>query len=76
MPIGRLHRGGNWIVETMSGTFGPLGRLTVTIADLNIPSTGAHRQPPDPWTAVRLLTEGSDVRLVLHRRHPSPRQKG
>jgi hypothetical protein len=63
-----LHRDGTWIVETMSGIFGPLGHLTLTIADLNLPSTGADRQPPDPWTAVRLLTEGSDVRLVLQKK--------
>jgi len=62
-----LAAGGDWQVETMAGTFGPLGHLTLTIADLNIPSTGAGRQPPDPWTAVRLLTEGTDVRLVLRR---------
>jgi hypothetical protein len=63
-----LHTAGKWLVETMAGTFGPLGRLTLTIADLNVPSTGANRQPPDPWTAVRLLTEGTDVRLVLRRK--------
>jgi hypothetical protein len=63
-----LHAAGKWVVETMAGTFGPLGRLTLTIADLNVPSTGANRQPPDPWTAVRLLTEGTDVRLVLRRK--------
>jgi hypothetical protein len=63
-----LHTAGKWLVETMAGTFGPLGRLTLTIADLNVPSTGADRQPPDPWTAVRLLTEGTDVRLVLRRK--------
>jgi hypothetical protein len=62
-----LNAGGAWTVETMSGTFGPLGRLTLTIAKLNTPSTGAYRLPPDPWTAVRLLTEGTDVRLVLRR---------
>jgi hypothetical protein len=63
----RLAAGGDWQVETMAGTFGPLGHLTLTIADLDIPSTGAGRLPPDPWTAVRLLTEGTDVRLVLRR---------
>lgn len=61
----RLRTGGPWIVETMSGTFGPLGHLKLTIAKLRNPSNGPHRRPPDPWTAVRLLTEGTDVRLVL-----------
>jgi hypothetical protein len=63
-----LYAGGSWVVETISGTFGPLGHLTLTVADLNIPSTGKRRLPPDPWTAVRLLTEGTDVRLVLRRK--------
>ena len=62
----RLRTGGPWIVETMSGTFGPLGRLKLTIANLPNTSTGPNRLPPDPWTAVRLLTEGTDVHLVLH----------
>jgi hypothetical protein len=70
-----LHTEGKWVVETMTGTFGPLGRLTVTIADLDVPSAGARRQPPDPWTAVRLLTEGSDVRLVLQRKPVAPLAK-
>jgi Ferritin-like len=60
-----LAAGGQWDVETMAGTFGPLGHLTLTIANLDIPSIAAGRQPPDPWTAVRLITEGTDVRLVL-----------
>jgi hypothetical protein len=67
-----LYAGGSWVVETMSGTFGPLGHLTLTVADLNIPSTGKRRLPPDPWTAVRLLTEGTDVRLVLRRTPADP----
>ena len=70
-----LHAAGKWVVETMTGTFGPLGRQTLTIADLNIPSTGARRQPTDPWTAVRLLTEGTDVRLVLHRKYEPKAKK-
>ena len=70
-----LHTAGKWAVETMTGTFGPLGRLTLTIANLDAPSSGAGRQPPDPWTAVRLLTEGTDVRLVLQRKPASSGQK-
>jgi hypothetical protein len=71
----RLHTGGHWIVETMSGTFGPLGRLKLTIADLPNTSTGPNRLPPDPWTAVRLLTEGTDVDLVLHDTTAKPNAK-
>jgi Ferritin-like len=62
-----LNAEGLWTVEIMAGTFGPLGRQTLTIADLPNTSTGAHRRPVDPWTAVRLLAEGTDVRLVLRR---------
>ena len=68
-----LAAGGAWVVETLEGTFGPLGHLTVTIADLGTPSTGSRRHPPDPWTAVRLLTEETDVRLVLRRTTPENR---
>jgi hypothetical protein len=64
-----LAAGGIWVVETMEGSFGPLGDLKLTIADLNTPSTGARRHPPDPWTAVRLLTEDTVVSLVLRRTH-------
>jgi hypothetical protein len=60
-----LHKDAGWIVETMSGTFGPLGHLTLTMASLKTTSTGPGRAPPDPWTAVRLLTEGTEVRLVF-----------
>jgi hypothetical protein len=52
-------------VVTMRGTYGPLGALTLTIAALDSPSAGADRLPPDAWTAVRLLTEGTEVQLTL-----------
>lgn len=56
----------NWTVTTMSGDFGPLGPITnLQIASLNIPSSGPGRQPPDCWTAIRLLKEGTDVTLGL-----------
>src|SRR5580693_9674239 len=60
-----LNAGGKWTVDTMTGHFGPLGHLTFKVADLNIPSVGKHRLPADPWTAVRLLSDGSPVELVL-----------
>ena len=50
-----LAAGGAWVIETLAGSFGPLGQLKLTMADLGTPSTGARRRPPDPWTAVRLL---------------------
>jgi Ferritin-like len=64
-----LHAKGEWTVEEMKGHFGPLGRLHFRVEQLGTPSTGAHRLPTDPWTAVRLLTEGSNVTLVLKRQH-------
>lgn len=73
-----LHAGGSWTVEKMTGTFGQLGRQTVTIADLavnNPTSFGPRRKPIDPWTAVRMLTEGSNVTLVLHKKHTQANAK-
>jgi hypothetical protein len=58
-------------VSRLSGSFGVLGRLDVTLdspstqADFPPSSTGPNRRPPDAWTAVRLLTEGTDVTLVF-----------
>jgi hypothetical protein len=57
--------GRSWHVTQLTGTFGPLGRLTLDIATLNAPSTGNGRQPPDAWTAIRMLTEGTQVALTL-----------
>jgi hypothetical protein len=61
----RLSQGRNWMVREMKGTFGPLGVLAFAMTDLGIPSTGPGRRPPDAWTAVRLLTEGTPVQLTL-----------
>jgi len=57
--------GRGWNVRRLTGTFGPLGRLVLEIASLTTPSMGASRQPPDAWTAVRMLTEGTEVILDL-----------
>jgi hypothetical protein len=61
-----LNSAGNWQLETMSGTFGPLGTLKFDIASLNKHhiSTGQGRLPIDAWTAVRLLTEDTLVELT------------
>jgi hypothetical protein len=58
-----------WRVRELVGTFGPLGQLTLAIDALAPPSSGDGRRPPDAWTAVRLLTENTDV--VLRLRGPS-----
>ncbi|MEP6934110.1 MAG: ferritin-like domain-containing protein [Nitrospirota bacterium] len=60
-----LSRGRRWTIRQMRGTFGPLGVQTLVIADLQLPSTGTNRLPPDAWTAIRLLTEGTEVQLTL-----------
>jgi ferritin-like protein len=68
-----LAAGGEWVIETLAGSFGSLGQLKLTMTDLGTPSNGARRRPPDPWTAVRLLTEDTDVHIVLRR---TPIKKG
>ena len=71
-----LSSGGHWTVEAIGGTFGPLGTLKFALAKLTgVSSTGAGRLPINAWTAVRLLTEGTDVFLTWHRRIPVARVK-
>ena len=60
-----LTQGKRWTVAEMRGTYGPLGIQNLTISTLAAPSAGDGRLPPDAWAAVRLLTEGSEVRLTL-----------
>jgi Ferritin-like len=60
-----LAAGRSWAVRRLGGTFGPLGPLTLTISQLDAPSIGGGRRPPDAWTAVRMLTEGTEVTLEL-----------
>jgi hypothetical protein len=60
-----LAAGRSWQVRRLQGTFGSLGELTLDIATLAAPSSGPGRQPPDAWTAVRMLTEGTAVVLSL-----------
>lgn len=56
----------NWTVTAISGDFGPLGQLNdLSIASLAVPSIGPGRHPPDGWTAIRLLKEGSQIGLTL-----------
>jgi hypothetical protein len=62
----QIDAGRAWRVARLSGLFGTLGQLTLDIATLQPPSTGQGRRPPDAWTAVRMLTEGSLVVLNLH----------
>jgi hypothetical protein len=66
-----LSQGRRWTVRQMKGTFGPLGVQTLVMADLTLPSAGANRLPPDAWTAIRLLTEGTEVQLTLRQGNTS-----
>lgn len=49
----------------LSGAFGVLGQLQLELTELNGVSSGPGRNPPDTWTAVRLLTEGTPVSIVF-----------
>ena len=72
-----LRAGRSVLASRLTGTFGALGPLSLNLGlpalgnapavdgDLATPSAGAGRKPPDAWTAVRLLTEGTDVTLVF-----------
>ncbi|MHB8268213.1 ferritin-like domain-containing protein [Bradyrhizobium sp.] len=57
-----------WRIAQLSGLFGPLGQLTLDVATLQPPSAGQGRRPPDAWTAIRMLREGS--LMVLNLRGP------
>jgi hypothetical protein len=72
-----LTAGRTVMVSRLAGMFGILGSLSLNLAlpalgqspavdgDLRTPSVGPNRRPPDAWTAVRLLTEGTDVTLAF-----------
>lgn len=64
---GELASNQRWRITQIRGTFGPLGVKTIVVANLALPSTGPNRLPPDAWTAIRLLTEGTEVQLTLAR---------
>ena len=72
MPDAPATAGSAWMVRTLEGTFGPLGHRTLTLPLSNDTSMGPDRDPPDAWSAIRLLTEDTDVRLVLARAGSAP----
>lgn len=67
------------LISRLTGTFGILGQQTVTpgliamdgqpavAGSFNDVSEGPQRAPADAWTALRLLTEGTNVTLVFRR---------
>ncbi len=50
----------------LNGTFGILGRLELDLFEfIGMPAAGPGRVPPDLWTAVRMLTEGTPVEVTF-----------
>lgn len=72
MPAAPTTPNAAWMIRVLEGTFGPLGHQTLTLPLANPASFGADRQPPDAWTAIRMLTEGTEVRIELVRANATP----
>ena len=60
-----LRAGQVWRVDAMRGVFGPLGLKTAVVTALRPNATRPDSTPPDAWTALRLLPEGSKVTLTV-----------
>ena len=64
-----LAQGVRYSCRELSGTFGSwLARPSSALASIEAtlaPAPVPGRKPPDAWTAVRLLTEGTDVTLAF-----------
>lgn len=72
MPAAPTTPNAAWMISVLEGTFGPLGHRTLTLPLSNDASFGPDREPPDAWTAIRMLTEGTDVRIELARANATP----
>ncbi|HET9957156.1 MAG TPA: ferritin-like domain-containing protein [Polyangiaceae bacterium] len=59
--------GGRWRITTLTGRFTALGSQTLELDTLDDRSAGSGRRPPDAWTAIRLLEEGSEVTATFTR---------
>jgi hypothetical protein len=64
---GDLGDGAAVLVTRLEGTFGVLGDLMFDLSQLNDKSNGPNRRPPDSWTAVRMLTEGTPLKVTFTR---------
>jgi hypothetical protein len=71
MPSAPTTTNASWMVTEIEGDFGPLGHATLTLP-LRQSSMGPGRTPPDAWVAIRMLTEGSEVRIVVGRGGTAP----
>lgn len=62
---------GFWFVSVVEGRFGSFGDLELRFLDLVddalVTNLGQEDTPDDAWTAVRLLPEGADVRVLFRR---------
>ena len=67
-----LRSGQTWQVDVLHGDLGPLGKKwRLVIAELGPVTTGTRKPPPDAWTAIRLLPEGSQLSLTVRAAHSS-----
>lgn len=59
--------GSNWKITKIGGDFGPLGPIAqLDLGALQQPTANdTGTRPPDCWTAIRLLKEGSPVTVTL-----------
>ena len=65
-----LRSGQTWQVDVLHGDLGPLGKKwRLVIAELGPVTTGTPKPPPDAWTAIRLLPEGSKLSLTVRGAH-------
>jgi hypothetical protein len=72
MPAAPTTANAAWMIRVLEGTFGPLGPRTLTLPLQDDSSFGPQREPPDAWTAIRMLTEGTEVRIELARANATP----
>lgn len=71
MPATPTTTNAAWMVRTLEGTFGPLGARKLTLP-LSGASFGPTRGPADAWTAIRMLTEDTEVTIELVRSGMAP----
>ena len=67
MPTAPTSTARAWMIDRIEGTFGPLGHRTISVPLNNTSSFGRNREPMDAWTAIRMLREGTEVRIELDR---------
>jgi len=61
-----------WTIDRITGDFGPFKKQSIVLAELDGSSGENGAKPADPWTAVRLLKEGSQVEIEAARSESDP----